>query len=293
MRVNKLNLKTTSYDASYKFIGKERDTETSFDYFGARYYSNTWAIWLSVDPLANKYPSLSPYNYCAGNPIKYLDPNGMDWEDADGNKIKDHSKIKVYIFYDPRSFGNQSEQMYKDAVAIYGKGSVAMSNVTTEKEFMQDWGDMASPDIREVNLNYHGNNQTVILNSDPEQYITATGNGTTTFSDKPDNTNVQNLSIPIGNISNARLNLNTCRSNSRTQHPLKGSGQTLMEAFHSTFNFQTVRGTSAGVSYNRILKKPEPQFIWQSWDYMGKIPVLPKSSLDVSNSVYYRTGGMK
>jgi len=30
---------------------------------------------MSVDPLAGKYPNMSPYNYCAGNPVKYLDPD--------------------------------------------------------------------------------------------------------------------------------------------------------------------------------------------------------------------------
>ena len=34
--------------------------------------------WLSVDPMSNKYPSLSPYNYCAWNPIKLIDPNGEE-----------------------------------------------------------------------------------------------------------------------------------------------------------------------------------------------------------------------
>ena len=34
------------------------------------------AIWLSVDPLADKYPELSPYTYCNWNPIKYVDPDG-------------------------------------------------------------------------------------------------------------------------------------------------------------------------------------------------------------------------
>ena len=32
--------------------------------------------WLSVDPLADKYPGISPYAYCAWNPIKYKDPDG-------------------------------------------------------------------------------------------------------------------------------------------------------------------------------------------------------------------------
>ena len=32
--------------------------------------------WLSVDPMADKYPSISPYAYCAWNPVKLVDPNG-------------------------------------------------------------------------------------------------------------------------------------------------------------------------------------------------------------------------
>lgn len=45
-------------------------------------------MWLSTDPMADKYPSLSPYNYCANNPIKLIDPNGkeMDWyQDKNGH----------------------------------------------------------------------------------------------------------------------------------------------------------------------------------------------------------------
>ena len=34
--------------------------------------------WLSVDPLADKYPNISPYAYCHWNPIGHIDPNGMD-----------------------------------------------------------------------------------------------------------------------------------------------------------------------------------------------------------------------
>ena len=55
------------------FIGKERDSETGFSYFGARYYdSDLMTGWLSVDPMADKYPGLSPYAYCAWNPVKLV-----------------------------------------------------------------------------------------------------------------------------------------------------------------------------------------------------------------------------
>ena len=59
------------------FIGKERESETGFSYFGAWYYdSDLMTGWLSVDPMADKYPNISPYVYCALNPIRVVDPNG-------------------------------------------------------------------------------------------------------------------------------------------------------------------------------------------------------------------------
>ena len=73
------NQHAAGYDERYKFTGKERDVETGYDYFGARFYWANIGHWLSVDPLANKYPNISPYAYCAWNPVKFVDP--------DGNKI--------------------------------------------------------------------------------------------------------------------------------------------------------------------------------------------------------------
>ena len=60
----------------HTFSAKEKDSETGLSYFGARYYSSDLSIWLSVDPMSDKYPSLSPYVYCANNPVKFNDPDG-------------------------------------------------------------------------------------------------------------------------------------------------------------------------------------------------------------------------
>ncbi len=62
----------------YKFNGKELDAETGYYYYGARYYDPSTALWLGVDPLQQKYPGVSPYVYCAGNPVKYVDPDGRE-----------------------------------------------------------------------------------------------------------------------------------------------------------------------------------------------------------------------
>ena len=59
--------------------GKEKDYESGFHYYGARYYwSEMLTGWLSIDPMIDKYPEMSPYNYCMWNPVKLVDPDGRD-----------------------------------------------------------------------------------------------------------------------------------------------------------------------------------------------------------------------
>ena len=51
----------------------------SYTYFGARYMDHElMTMWLSVDPMVDKNPSISPYAYCAWNPVKLVDPDGRD-----------------------------------------------------------------------------------------------------------------------------------------------------------------------------------------------------------------------
>jgi RHS repeat-associated protein len=72
-----VNQQNSTYDTRYKFSAKELDNETGYNYFGARYYDSDLSVWLSVDPLSDKYPESSPYMYVLGNPVKLIDPNGM------------------------------------------------------------------------------------------------------------------------------------------------------------------------------------------------------------------------
>ncbi len=52
--------------------------QTPFDSFAPEvsHINDNIRKWLSVDPLADKYPNISPYAYCSWNPIKYVDPDG-------------------------------------------------------------------------------------------------------------------------------------------------------------------------------------------------------------------------
>ena len=74
-----VNQRISGYSERFTFTGKEKDSETGYGYFGARYMDHElMTMWLSVDPMADKYPSISPYAYCAWNPVKLVDPNGAE-----------------------------------------------------------------------------------------------------------------------------------------------------------------------------------------------------------------------
>ena len=60
-------------------------------YFGARYYTDNIMMWLSVDPMSDERPWISPYNYCQWNPIGRVDAWGMlDEPTSRGGKSMDN-----------------------------------------------------------------------------------------------------------------------------------------------------------------------------------------------------------
>jgi len=71
-----------SYSPELKFSGKERDSESNLDYFGARYYANFSYRWLSPDPVINRDEAMrnpqlwNLYSFCRNNPATYWDPDG-------------------------------------------------------------------------------------------------------------------------------------------------------------------------------------------------------------------------
>ncbi len=84
----------------YKYNGKELDGEKGLNWYdySARQMEPALGRFLSIDPLAEKYYSVSPYVYCGNNPINAIDPDGRDW-------IKD--RYGAYLF-DPFASDQQS-----------------------------------------------------------------------------------------------------------------------------------------------------------------------------------------
>ncbi len=65
-------------DQSLKYNGKELDRMFALDLYDyhRRMYNPVIARFISIDPLCEKYYSISPYVYCMNNPVKYIDPDG-------------------------------------------------------------------------------------------------------------------------------------------------------------------------------------------------------------------------
>ncbi|MCQ2219076.1 MAG: RHS repeat-associated core domain-containing protein [Paludibacteraceae bacterium] len=66
-----------NWNTPYLFNAKELDEETGLYYYGARYLDPKDTRWLSVDPMWESHQGMSPYIYCMGNPILFVDPTGM------------------------------------------------------------------------------------------------------------------------------------------------------------------------------------------------------------------------
>ena len=58
------------------YSGKELDSESGLHDFEARYDDTLFGRFTTMDPMAEKYYGVSPYAYCAGNPVNRVDPSG-------------------------------------------------------------------------------------------------------------------------------------------------------------------------------------------------------------------------
>jgi RHS repeat-associated protein len=76
------------------FSAKELDEESGNYYYEQRYYNPKYGTFESRDQLFEKYFWMSPYAYCANNPVKYIDPDGMKVRNAHGADI-DAATIRV------------------------------------------------------------------------------------------------------------------------------------------------------------------------------------------------------
>ncbi len=132
---------STSNKQPYLFNGKELDFETGLYYYGARYYDPKTSIFLNVDPLVEK--TGTPYTYTYNNPIRYIDPTGMEAEDPpskslyEGQVYKDNTGVfiggKDGIWKATRKDGTKEVLIPK--VQLKGKSGTTMASEARQRYY--------------------------------------------------------------------------------------------------------------------------------------------------------------
>ena len=128
----------------------EKDDElkgsgNSYD-FGARMYDSRLGRWLALDPLANKFPYESPYNFAGNSPVLFVDPDGKVKiihylvTDKKGNTSQITIVDEDYIEYESRrrEIGDDGYSFWSDVADDFSWSSKEPSSGYTEKDVAHD-----------------------------------------------------------------------------------------------------------------------------------------------------------
>ncbi len=137
----------------FSCTGKERDEETGYGYFGARYMDHElMTMWLSVDPMADKYPSISPYAYCNWNPVKLVDPDGKEVDNylifENGYIFKEETTDNTNTYTYIREDGSEVDMgTYEVSQNSRGEDMVAIGDKSSGKSDHFSWAGITSGNL--------------------------------------------------------------------------------------------------------------------------------------------------
>lgn len=123
---------TSSEEMPHKFNGKELDQETGLYYYGARYMNPVSSLWYGVDALTEKYPSISGYVYCVGNPIKFVDLDGKDIFPVLFQTINNRGRIIESQY--------RSNKKYMMSMRMFGQTSYGRQFNSEQKKYEKVFG---------------------------------------------------------------------------------------------------------------------------------------------------------
>jgi RHS repeat-associated protein len=112
----------------FKYNGKELDRVHGLDWYdyGARRYDPAFAQFTQMDPLCEKYPHLSPYAYCAGNPVNAIDPKGDSICILNmGGGLNQHMALLIQNNVDKWAYYSfNGDKVYNKTLGLLGGGPI-------------------------------------------------------------------------------------------------------------------------------------------------------------------------
>jgi RHS repeat-associated protein len=116
-----------------KYNGKEFVETNGYDMYDYEARGMYPAImrFTTVDPMAEKYYSISPYAYCGGNPVNAVDPDGMSMYSHNDVYNVDTSSKRVYV--------TKTDDPY-DIVLVNGQNSVILPKGQVSENYYENLG---------------------------------------------------------------------------------------------------------------------------------------------------------
>ena len=144
--------RNNTWNTPYLFNAKELDEETGLYYYGARYMDPKISMWLGVDPLMEKYPSVTGYCYTMDNPIKFIDPDGRDGMVTGNGTETDPYIITAKYFYKKGTLDESQKQGLNDAINAYNNlGGGSGIKVKEQNRTFYAKYNLSAEEVKDVN----------------------------------------------------------------------------------------------------------------------------------------------
>ena len=144
--------RNNTWNTPYLFNAKELDEETGLYYYGARYMDPKISMWLGVDPLMEKYPSVTGYCYTMDNPIRFIDPDGRDGMVTGNGTETDPYIITAKYFYKKDTLDESQKQGLNDAINAYNNlGGGSGIKVKEQNRTFYAKYNLSAEEVKDVN----------------------------------------------------------------------------------------------------------------------------------------------
>ena len=188
------------WNTPYLFNAKEFDEETGLYYYGARYYDPHISLWITTDPIKNKYPNISSYCYTANNPVRFIDPDGRIIKLPKGTTSE-----QIFIVLgniqkltdDKVVFSTQKDGSVRIKIASLGKGNKSagtrlIRRINSSKRIMT---------INIISEKEEGNFET---DDNPTNAINGKGSNVNVHFNPESNPDIPTLNRKTGRVSNKK-----------------------------------------------------------------------------------------